>query len=54
MAYRLCHHDFEGLSTKEAAERMNITQREVNRLLERMEKAAPHYQLPFVTPTVLP
>lgn len=40
-AYRLCHHDFEGLSAEEAAERLGISVRAINRTLERLEKIAP-------------
>jgi len=40
-AYHLCHQDFEGLSTEEAAERLGISVRAVNRTLERLEKIAP-------------
>lgn len=40
-AYRLCHHDFEGLSTQDAAEQMGVSQRAVQRLLCRLEGVAP-------------
>jgi DNA-directed RNA polymerase specialized sigma24 family protein len=40
-AYRLCAGEFEGLATSEAAKLMGISVRAVQRLLERMEAAAP-------------
>lgn len=40
-AYRLCHHDFGGLPTRRAAVRMNVSQREVQRLLENAKNKAP-------------
>jgi len=40
-ALRLCHHDFEGLTREEAAEKMGITSRAIGFLLEAAEKAAP-------------
>jgi DNA-binding CsgD family transcriptional regulator len=40
-AYRLCSGEFEGLTSEEAAEEMNITVRALNRLLERAAKAVP-------------
>lgn len=38
---RLCHHDFEGLTQSEAAERMGISQQAVSKLLAKVEKVAP-------------
>ncbi len=40
-AYRLVSGEFEGLSTDEAAKRMQITPQAVNRLLSRAEKSCP-------------
>lgn len=40
-AYRLCHHEFEGLTTKEVAERMGLTSRRIEQLLQSMKKKAP-------------
>lgn len=39
--YRLCHHDFGGLTPEEAAERLGIHPRKVYELLARMKKIAP-------------
>ena len=40
-AYRLCHHDFFGLSVQEAAEVMGIESRTVYAHLEKVKAAAP-------------
>ena len=40
-AYRLCHHDFEGLSIDDAAVRMKITVASVKKLLTRVKHKAP-------------
>lgn len=40
-AYRLCHHNFEGLKTSEAAKRMGISQRQVQQLLQEAKRKAP-------------
>lgn len=40
-AYRLCHQDFQGLSTAQAALYMDITPRRVQQLLAALEKKAP-------------
>jgi len=37
-ALRLCHQDFDGLSPKEAAKRMGISQSALNGLLTRLKK----------------
>jgi len=42
IAYRLCHPDFGGLSHKQAAVKMGITEGAVYRLLKRMRKIAPN------------
>jgi len=47
-ALKLCHHDLEGLTQTEAAERMGIIRRVVNRLLEAVKKALPDY-FPILT-----
>lgn len=48
-AYRLCHHSFEALSTREAAKRMGVTIRQVQRLLQQMRAKAPQL-FPILTP----
>lgn len=40
-AIRLCHHDFEGLTEIDAAERMGISQSAVSQLLSQVKKVAP-------------
>jgi len=40
-AFRLCHHDFEGLTMTQAAERMGITHQAVTKLLAKVKKVAP-------------
>lgn len=40
-AYRLIHPSFGGMSHKQAAIKMNITERKIYGLLERMQKIAP-------------
>lgn len=39
--YRLCHQDFAGKSTREAALVMGVTQRRVQQLLNSLKKKAP-------------
>lgn len=48
--YRLCHQDFEGLSTAEASVRMQLTQRHVQRLLN-SAKAKCSQLFPILTKT---
>jgi DNA-directed RNA polymerase specialized sigma24 family protein len=38
---KLCHHDHQGLSSKEAAKVLGITESSVNQLLARAKQAAP-------------
>ena len=40
-AYRLCHHDFAGLTVDQAANRMKVSARQVQKLLKSLEKKAP-------------
>ena len=40
-AYRLCHHEFDGLTMSEAATRMGLRIHIVRRLLKSMERKAP-------------
>ncbi len=40
-AYRLCHQDFFGLNTKDAAEVMGITRQSLWELLDRVQEIAP-------------
>ncbi|HDY88528.1 hypothetical protein LCGC14_0360330 [marine sediment metagenome] len=40
-AYRLCHQDFDGLTTAEAAEKMGISQRRIQQLLQNVEQKCP-------------
>ena len=40
-AFRLCHHDHEGLTEAEAAERMGITQQAISKLLAKVKEVAP-------------
>lgn len=40
-AYRLCHHEFGGYTTQEAAEIMGVSVRTVERLLKSMEAKVP-------------
>ena len=40
-ALRLCHHDFEGLTQKEAAKKMNISHQAISELLAHVKKAIP-------------
>jgi len=47
-ALRLCHQDFEGLEQAEAAERMNISQQAICKLLARVKKIMPDY-FPILT-----
>lgn len=39
--FKLCHHDFEGLSQTEAAERLGISQKIISIALKRIKKVAP-------------
>ncbi len=39
--YRLCHQDFEGLTIKEAAKRLSISQRRAEQLLQSLKTKAP-------------
>ncbi len=39
--YRLVHHDFEGLTQVEAAERAGLTQSNISRILKKIEKEHP-------------
>lgn len=41
LAIRLCHHDFKGLSQKQAAEEMGISIQAVSALLKSVKKIAP-------------
>lgn len=41
LAYRLCHHSFDGLSVTLAAEIMRVTSRRVEQLLVNLEVKAP-------------
>jgi len=41
IAYRLCHHDFFGLSTEDAAEVMNVDPRTVREHLDKLKEVAP-------------
>jgi hypothetical protein len=49
MVFRLCHHDFFGLSAKEAAEVMQMGIRSIYELLKRIEAVAPQL-FPILTP----
>lgn len=40
-AYRLCHHDFDGLTVAEAAIRMELREHIVRRLLKSLKRKAP-------------
>ena len=42
-AFRLCHHEFEGFTLAEAAERMGITYQSVSKLLAQVEKVMPQF-----------
>lgn len=48
-AYRMCHHDFGGLSIKEAAKKMGVKVRGVQRLLCNLKKKSPRL-FPILTP----
>jgi DNA-binding CsgD family transcriptional regulator len=48
-SYRLCHHDFSGLSIDEAAKRMGISRKSVLELLKNVERKAPQLP-PVLTP----
>jgi hypothetical protein len=50
-AYRLCHQDFFGLSTTDAAEVMECSQRDVNYCLQRLREIAPQL-FPILTPSM--
>ncbi len=47
--YRLRHHDFEGLSTKETAERLKISESSVYRILHGLKKKFPQL-FPILNP----
>lgn len=47
-ALKLCHHDFEGLTQEEAAEKMGISHQAISDLLTRIEKVLPQY-FPILT-----
>lgn len=47
-ALQLCHHDFEGLTQKEAAKKMKISQQAISKLLILVKKALPQY-FPILT-----
>ena len=49
-AYRLCHHEFGGLSQTDAAKKMNISQPRVNELLAIVRQKAPQL-FPILTAT---
>ncbi len=42
-AFRLCHHDYQGLSQTEAAAIMDVDQTTVSRLLAKVEKVLPQF-----------
>ena len=46
---QLVHHDFDGLSTKEAAERMKCSFKTIETMLKQIEKIAPQL-FPILTP----
>lgn len=48
-AYRLCHHDFGGLSIDDTAVRMKITAVSVRRLLNKVKRKAPQLFPIFTT-----
>ena len=48
-AFRLCHHDFEGLSVKDAANYMGTSVRAIRNLLKSVEEVAPQ-MFPILTP----
>ena len=41
--FRLCHHDFEGLTQAEAAKRLGVVQSVIAKSLERVKKVFPQY-----------
>lgn len=45
---RLCHHDFEGLSQSEAAQRLGVSQSVISNTLKQIEKILPQY-FPILT-----
>jgi len=47
-ALQLCHQDFGGLEQIEAAERMNISQQAISKLLAVVKKVLPQY-FPIIT-----
>ena len=51
-AYRMCHHDFMGLSIIGAAIHLGWTKRKIRRLLAELERIAPHL-FPILTPRQL-
>ena len=48
-AYRFRHHDFEGLTTIETAEKMGVSKRRVNKILEGLKRKCPQL-FPILTP----
>ena len=46
---RLCHHDFDGLSIKQAALKMGLSQRRIQQLLQSAKRKAPQ-MFPILTP----
>lgn len=41
-AYRLCHHEFDGMSTADAAIHLGVTRSRVQQLLASVRRKAPH------------
>ena len=48
-AYRLRHHDFDGLTTEETAEKMGVSERRVRKILENLQRKASQL-FPILTP----
>lgn len=48
-AYRLCHHSFDGMLTRDAAAVMGVTPRRVEQLLASLKEKAPQL-FPILTP----
>ena len=46
--FRTCHHDFNGLSQTEAAEKLGISQSVISDVLKRVEEVFPHF-FPILT-----
>ncbi len=47
--FKLCHHDFEGLTRKEAAKQMGVSQSSISRTLARVKAKAPQL-FPILNP----